>query len=1159
MKERLKRTSFAKIGNRTSMPHFLEYQLESYETFVQASKKSNERENIGLERIFRDFFPIVSSYGSLRLEYISYKFEESAFPLNNQIECRKRFKTYSHALKVKFRVADSEGKKIQEAWAFVCDLPKMTERGTFIINGTERVVVKQLHRSPGVFFSKETNFKIGKDILNAKIIPYKGIWLDIETAKDDVLQIKVDRKKRINFSVFVKALGFWKTHIDLLESFFDKVKLKGKEVTKDQLVDSFIGDNLINDKTGEILLEKGDYISEDLYEEVLSDVTFKNTELYKISFENRILANTIIADATKTQQESALELFKKIKSSDVATNEGAKSFIKQGFFSKKYNLSDVGRYKLNKKLEINVDKEEMNLTKDDFEAIIRYILKLQNNEGLLDDIDSLSHRRVRGVGEMLGVQMISGLARIERNAKEKMSMSDPYTVAPQSLLNTKFLYSIIMDFFASGQLSQFMDQTNPLSELSHKRRISSLGKGGLSKDRATFDVRDVHNSHYGRLCPVATPEGPNIGLISSLTLFARINKYGFVETPYLKVEKGKVLFDRVEYLDYDEEVKYFIAQADTALDSKNKMIEDKILCRYASEDAIDYVDRDKVDYIEVSANQITSVSAALIPFLENTDANRALTGSNMQRQAVPLINAEAPYIGTGLEARVANDSGILVKALSDGVVKHVEAKNIIIEDSKTKKQETYELMNFVRSNYTMSMTQIPTVNVGDKIKKGDVIADGPATCNGELSLGRNVLVAFMPFEGYNFEDAIAVSERLVKDDLFTSIHIEEYQIEARSTKLGDEEITRELPNVSDSTIKDLDENGIIRVGAEVRSGDVLVGKITPKGETEEPLAEERLLRAIFGEKARDVKDTSLKLSHGAKGVVVDILELDREKGDDLPSGVNKIIKVFVAEKRKITVGDKMCGRHGNKGIVSKILPTEDMPYLPDGRVIDVLLNPLGVPSRMNIGQVLEAHLGIAAEKLNIHMATPAFDGAKEADIKKYLKKAGLDEDGKTVLYDGRTGEPFDNRITVGVMYMLKLHHLVEYKIHARSIGPYSLVTQQPLGGKAKFGGQRLGEMEVWAIEAHGASSILREMLTIKSDDVVGRTKAYEAMVRGDVLPEPTSPESFNVLIKELRSLGLNVDLYDRDNNKINTVNKSVLGNNSQIFSMSYLNIDEENS
>lgn len=836
-------------------------------------------------------------------------------------------------------------------------------------------------------------------------------------------------------------------------------------------------------------------------------------------------------DSTLTKEEAVTEVFKKLRPGDLVTVESAKSLIRQMFFNpQRYDLEPVGRYKMNKRLKLNVPEDEILLTKEDIIATMKYVINLNNGNGHTDDIDNLSNRRVRGVGELLLMQIKAGLSKMGKMVKEKMTVQDSETLTPQSLLNTRPLNALILDFFGSGQLSQFMDQSNPLAELTHKRRISALGPGGLSRERAGFEVRDVHDSHYGRICPIETPEGPNIGLIGSLAIYAKINKYGFIETPYVKVKDGKADFDQVDYLTADEEEGLFIAQADTKIGENNELLGD-VVCRYGHE--IVNISGEKVDYLDISPKQVVSVSAGLIPFLEHDDANRALMGSNMQRQAVPLLRTEAPYIGTGLERKVAVDSGAVVTSKTDGKVVYVDAKKIIIEDPEGKEHK-YRMLNFERSNQSMCLHQTPLVSLGEEVKVGTVIADGPATKGGDLALGRNILMAFMPWEGYNYEDAILISDRLRKDDVFTSIHVEEYEIEARNTKLGDEEITREIPNISEEALRKLDSNGIITVGSEVGPGDILVGKTAPKGETEPP-AEEKLLRAIFGEKARDVRDTSLRMPHGSKGTVVEILELSRENGDELKAGVNKAIRVLVAEKRKITVGDKMSGRHGNKGVVSRVLPAEDMPFLADGTHLDVVLNPLGVPSRMNIGQVLEVHLGMAMGNYNggTHIATPVFDGASEEQVKDYLEKLGFPRSGKVDLYDGRTGEKFDNPVTVGRMYMLKLHHLVEDKMHARAIGPYSLVTQQPLGGKAQFGGQRLGEMEVWALEAYGASNILQEMMTVKSDDVTGRTKTYEAIIKGEEMPDPDLPESFKVLLKEFQALALDVELFDSEDNIIN--------------------------
>lgn len=798
------------------------------------------------------------------------------------------------------------------------------------------------------------------------------------------------------------------------------------------------------------------------------------------------------------------------------------------FNSQRYDLANVGRYKINKRLKIDVEENEVTLNKKDVIGTINYVRNLFNGEGATDDIDNLSNRRIRGVGELLSIQMKGGVLKMEKMIKEKMTTQDQNTITAQNLLNTKPLNALIQEFFGSGQLSQFMDQSNPLAELTHKRRISALGPGGLSRDRAGFEVRDVHSSHYGRICPIETPEGQNIGLIGSLSVYGKVNKYGFIETPFIKVENGVAKLDEIVYLAADEEENAFIAQADTKIDKKGKFLTDEVICRYGEE--VVHITKDKVSYMDVSPKQIVSVSAGLIPFLEHDDANRALMGSNMQRQAVPLLKTQAPYVGTGLERKVAVDSGAVLCSKVEGTVTYVDAKKIIVTDSD-KKDHTYKLLNFEKSNQSMCLHQKPLVDIGEKVKKGSILADGPSTNGGDLALGKNILLAFMPWEGYNYEDAILISERLVKDDVFTSIHIEEFTIECRTTKLGDEEITREIPNVSDEALRNLDSNGIIRIGAQVKEDDILVGKVTPKGETEPP-AEEKLLRAIFGTKAKDVRDTSLRVPHGIKGTVVDVLVMSKENSDDLKAGVKTSIRVYIAEKRKIMVGDKMSGRHGNKGVVSRVLPVEDMPHLENGTPIDVCINPLGVPSRMNIGQVLEVHLGLAIGDIDQYIETPVFDGATENEVKDYLEKVGYSRTGKVKLIDGRTGEPFDNPVTVGRMYMLKLHHLVEDKMHARAIGPYSLVTQQPLGGKAQFGGQRLGEMEVWALEAYGASNILQEMLTVKSDDINGRTKTYEAIVKGNEMPKAKAPESFKVLIKEFQTLGLEVNLYNRDGEKI---------------------------
>ncbi|AVQ27527.1 MULTISPECIES: DNA-directed RNA polymerase subunit beta [Fusobacterium] len=1140
----VERLNFGRIKERGTMPHFLEFQLDSYEDFLQAKEAPNNRKDKGLESAFREIFPVESSNGDIKLEYVSYELHEAEPPLNDELECKKRGKTYSTSLKVRLRLINKKsGNEIQESLVYFGEVPMMTERGTFIINGAERVVVSQLHRSPGVSFNKEINIQTGKDLFSGKIIPYKGTWLEFETDKNDFLSIKIDRKKKVLATVFLKAIDFFNNNTEIkdyfletkeldLASIFQKYKNKDEllSVIRTRFEGSFIKEDIYDDETGEVIAEADAVIDEALIEKMI-EFKIEKVTYWEVKPEDKLLANTVLNDSTLTKEEAVTEVFKKLRPGDLVTVESARSLIRQMFFNpQRYDLEPVGRYKMNKRLKLNVPEDEILLTKDDIIGTMKYVINLNNGNGHTDDIDNLSNRRVRGVGELLLMQIKAGLSKMGKMVKEKMTVQDSETLTSQSLLNTRPLNALILDFFGSGQLSQFMDQSNPLAELTHKRRISALGPGGLSRERAGFEVRDVHDSHYGRICPIETPEGPNIGLIGSLAIYAKINKYGFIETPYVKVIDGKADFNQIDYLAADEEEGLFIAQADTKIGEDGSLLGD-VVCRFGHE--IVGISGEKVDYLDISPKQVVSVSAGLIPFLEHDDANRALMGSNMQRQAVPLLRTEAPYIGTGLERKVAVDSGAVVISKTDGKVVYVDAQKIVIEDPEGKEHK-YRMLNFERSNQSMCLHQTPLVSPGEEVKAGGVIADGPATRGGDLALGRNILMAFMPWEGYNYEDAILISDRLRKDDVFTSIHVEEYEIEARNTKLGDEEITREIPNISEEALRKLDSKGIITIGSEVGPGDILVGKTAPKGETEPP-AEEKLLRAIFGEKARDVRDTSLRMPHGSKGTVVEILELSRENGDELKAGVNKAIRVLVAEKRKITVGDKMSGRHGNKGVVSRVLPAEDMPFLADGTHLDVVLNPLGVPSRMNIGQVLEVHLGMAMGNYNggTHIATPVFDGASEDQVKDYLEKLGFPRSGKVDLYDGRTGEKFDNPVTVGRMYMLKLHHLVEDKMHARAIGPYSLVTQQPLGGKAQFGGQRLGEMEVWALEAYGASNILQEMLTVKSDDVTGRTKTYEAIIKGEEMPEPDLPESFKVLLKEFQALALDVELFDQEDNVIN--------------------------
>ncbi len=1137
MSKLIERYSFGKIKDRGQMPSFLEFQIDSYEDFLQARVKPEEREVKGLEAIFREIFGEIS-HGDIQLKYSSYEIRDNDEPLNDELECKRRGKTYSGQLKVKFTLKNKDG-EIPSEFVHFGEIPIMTDKGSFIINGAERVVVSQLHRAPGITFNKEMDMQTGKDLFVGKIIPYKGTWLEFEVDKKDVLNVKIDRRKKVPATVFMKAIEFFRDNIEIMSEFFEEKTIDLTEiykyhkdemlsVIKSKLEGSFSREDKIDGETGEFIVEIGKRIGETTIQRLI-DLKEPSIQIWEVKPEDIPLANSIQLDLTRDSDEAVVEIYRKLRPGDLVTVSSAKQLIIPMFTNvQRYDLANVGRYKINKRLKLNLPDTDVVLKKEDVVATVNYIKKLISGNGVTDDIDNLSNRRVRGVGELLAIQIKGGMIKLAKMAKEKMTtIQDLKALSVQSLLNTKPLNALILEFFGSGQLSQFMDQSNPLSELTHKRRISALGPGGLSRDRAGFEVRDVHNSHYGRICPIETPEGPNIGLIASLSTYGKVNKYGFIETPYVKVENGVANFDKIEYLGADEEEGLFIAQADTPIDEEGRLLTNPV-CRY--DDEIVTIDKTKVDLMDVSPKQLVSVSAALIPFLEHDDANRALMGSNMQRQAVPLLKTEAPLVGTGLERKVAIDSGAVICSKASGIVTAVDAKKIIVTDKKGK-EYLHRLLNFEKSNQSMCLHQKPIVDLNEKVKKGQILADGPATSGGDLALGKNILIAFIPWEGYNYEDAILISERLRKDDVLTSLHVEEFDIESRTTKLGDEEITREIPNVSEDALRNLDEHGIIRVGAYVKPDDILVGKVTPKGETEPP-AEEKLLRAIFGDKAKDVRDTSLRLPHGVKGTVVEVLELSKENGDDLKAGVNKLIRIYVAEKRKITVGDKISGRHGNKGIVSRILPVEDMPHLEDGTPVDICLNPLGVPSRMNIGQVLEVHLGLALGKLKKHISTPVFDGASEEEVKDMLEKAGFNRTGKVKLIDGRTGQPFDSEITVGYMYILKLHHLVEDKMHARAIGPYSLVTQQPLGGKAQFGGQRLGEMEVWALEAYGASNVLQEMLTVKSDDINGRTKSYEAIVKGQPMPEADAPESFKVLMKEFQSLGLDINLYSADGEKI---------------------------
>ena len=1083
------RFTFAKIPHVLDVPDLIELQRDSFNWFITE----------GLREAFTSISPIKDFTGNLVLEFGEHSLGEPKYSVE---ECRERDMTYCAPLRVRVRLITSESgeiKGIPDQEIFMGDFPLMTEKGTFIINGAERVVVSQLVRSPGVYFLQDTDTNT-RPIYTATVIPNRGAWLEFETdngTKNDTTEgtigVRIDKNRKIMVTTFVRALD--------------------KKYETDEALMALFADP----KTGEV---------------------------------SPIIMNCLEKDKdVKTREDALKEIYKKLRPGEPENPDNAETLLRNTFFDeKRYDLANVGRYKLNRKLErqfalMNVDapriedvkdshgrvkeKAVRHLTKDDIIAVVRQLLEVVAGTQNIDDIDHLGNRRIRAVGELLQNQFRVGLLRLERVVRERMTVQDIETVTPQVLINIRPVVAAIKEFFGSSQLSQFMDQTNSLAELTHKRRLSALGPGGLSRERAGFEVRDVHHSHYGRICPIETPEGPNIGLIGSLATYARVNKYGFIETPYRIARKGIVTGDII-YLTADEEDQFRIAQANSELDNRNRLINERVICRYAEE----YIESNPADVhlMDVSPKQIVSVATALIPFLEHDDANRALMGANMQRQAVPLLRPDAPLVGTGVEYRTAKDSGGVVVAEESGEVVTVTADLIEIKN-KAGVVKRYPLLKYMRSNAGTCINQTPIVDKGEHIRKGTIIADGPSSDGGELSLGQNVLVAFMPWEGYNYEDAILISEKLVKEDRFTSIHIEEYECEARDTKLGPEEITRDIPNVGEDALQDLDEQGIIRIGAEVRPEDILVGKVTPKGETE-LTAEERLLRAIFGEKSREVRDTSLKVPHGEKGKVIDVKVFSRENGDELSPGVNELVRVYVAQKRKILQGDKMAGRHGNKGVIAKVLPEEDMPYLPDGTPIEIVLNPLGVPSRMNVGQIMETHLGWAAKLLGMHIATPVFDGARASDIRDWLEKAHLPLSGKTVLYDGRSGEPFNRDVTVGYIYMLKLAHLVDDKIHARSTGPYSMITQQPLGGKAQFGGQRFGEMEVWALEAYGAAYTLQELLTVKSDDVVGRVKTYEAIVKGENVLEPGVPESFKVLIKELQSLALDVKVLTENREEI---------------------------
>ncbi len=1140
------RRSYARINEVLELPNLIEIQTSSYQWFLDE----------GLREMFHDISPIEDFTGNLVLEFIDYSLGEPKYSVE---ESKERDVTYAAPLRVKVRLINKETGEVKEQEVFMGDFPLMTDTGTFIINGAERVIVSQLVRSPSVYYNQKLD-KNGKRGFTATVIPNRGAWLELETDAKDVVHVRIDRTRKIPVTVLLRALGFGSDQeiIDLLgedeylrnslekdntegtekalleiyerlrpgepptvdnakslleSRFFDpkrydlanvgRYKINKKLHIKNRLFNQRLAETIADPETGEVIAEEGTVLDRRLLERILP--ALEKDEAFK----EVTPAGGVIEDEPVRLQ--SIKIYSPV--------EGEQDQV--------INVIGNGQ----------IDRTIKNTTPADIIASINYFFNLLHGVGLTDDIDHLGNRRLRSVGELLQNQFRIGLSRMERVVRERMSIQDTNAITPQALINIRPVIASIKEFFGSSQLSQFMDQTNPLAELTHKRRLSALGPGGLTRERAGFEVRDVHYSHYGRMCPIETPEGPNIGLINSLSSYAKVNEYGFIETPYRRVdpETGKVTA-QIDYLTADEQDNYVVAQANAKLAEDGSFVDEEVIARYRDQNTI--AKRDKIDYMDVSPKQVVSAATACIPFLENDDSNRALMGANMQRQAVPLMVPESPIVGTGMEHVSAKDSGAAVICRHEGIVEKVSAARVYVRrietvDGKEVKGDLdrYNLMKFVRSNQGTCYNQRPIVSQGDRVTKGEILADGPSMELGELALGRNVLVGFMTWDGYNYEDAVIMSERLVKDDVYTSIHIEEYESEARDTKLGPEEITRDIPNVGEDALKNLDERGIIRVGAEVKDGDILVGKVTPKGVTE-LTAEERLLHAIFGEKAREVRDTSLRVPHGGDGIVHDVKVFNREDGDELPPGVNQLVRAYIVQKRKIHEGDKMAGRHGNKGVISRILPEEDMPYLPDGTPIDIMLNPLGVPSRMNIGQVLELHLGMAARQLKLHMATPVFDGAREEDVWETLDEAGLSRDGKSVLYDGRTGEPFDNRISVGVMYMIKLAHMVDDKLHARSTGPYSLVTQQPLGGKAQFGGQRFGEMEVWALEAYGAAYTLQEILTVKSDDVVGRVKTYEAIVKGENVPEPGVPESFKVLIKELQSLGMDVKMLTSDEQEI---------------------------
>ena len=1164
------RMSFSKINEVMQMPNLIEVQKNSYKWFLET----------GLKEVFRDIDAITDYTGNLELTFVDYRMDDK--PKYTVKECKERDATYAAPLRVTARLFNKETGEVKENEVYMGDFPLMTDSGTFVINGAERVIISQLVRSPSVYYGM-THDKTGKELYTTTVIPNRGAWLEYETDQNDLFYVRIDKNRKIFITTFIRALGLSsnaeimdffgyddrivatldkdttvnteqalievykklrpgeppaletaQAHLDGL--FFDahrydmsrvgRYKYNKKLAISSRIAGKVVKEPVISKLTGEIMADTGDVISEELayrmeqegVDTVILDVEGKEVKVYSNGMVD-------IGEYVPMFTEDELEA--------IGINEKVRFDVLMEVLDK------CGDDKIALTEEMSLRADDLipkHIIKEDIFATINYLNGLASGIGVTDDIDHLGNRRIRSVGELLQNQFRIGFARMERVVKERMTLQgqEPDKVTPVALINIRPVMAAIKEFFGSSPLSQFMDQTNPLAELTHKRRLSALGPGGLSRDRAGFEVRDVHYSHYGRMCPIETPEGPNIGLISYLATFSRINKYGFIEAPFRRIDKetGTVLSE-VEYMTADVEDNYIVAQANEPLDENGKFINAKLTARHR--DNFLEVATTEADYMDVSPKMVVSVATAMIPFLENDDANRALMGSNMQRQAVPLLKTDSPIVGTGMEYKAAVDSGTVVLAKRAGTVTQMDAKTIAITTADGE-VDTYELIKFMRSNQGTCINQRPIVSIGQEVEAGEVIADGPATSNGEISLGKNALIGFMTWEGYNYEDAVLINEKLVREDVYTSVHIEEYEIEARDTKLGPEDITRDIPNVGEDALKDLDENGIIRVGAEVHSGDILVGKVTPKGETDVATAEERILRAIFGEKAKEVRDTSLRVPHGEYGIVVDVEVFTRENSDELSPGVNKIVRCYIAQKRKLSVGDKMAGRHGNKGVVSRILPQEDMPFLDDGTPLDIVLNPLGVPSRMNIGQVLEVHLGFAYRKLGQKIATPVFDGAHEADIREALKEAGYREDGKSILTDGRTGQKFDNPVTVGVMYYLKLHHLVDDKIHARSIGPYALVTQQPLGGKAQFGGQRFGEMEVWALEAYGAAYTLQEILTVKSDDLTGRRKTYEAIVKGLNIPKPGVPESFKVLIKELQALALDVRVLDEDGEEIDIKN-----------------------